>query len=62
MCMDTYRWMFDCCRVPGLEGADWSVTHAKETPGHILVIRRGRFWRVDAWQDGNLLSVADIEK
>ncbi|OBZ74241.1 Carnitine O-acetyltransferase, mitochondrial [Grifola frondosa] len=45
ICMDTWRWMFDCCRVPG-EGVDWSVSHAKQADrgdsGHVVVLRRGR--------------------
>ena len=60
------RWMFDCCRVPGLEGKDWSVTYAKEgdtgSSGHIIVLRKGRVWRLDPWQNGRLLSVAELEK
>lgn len=58
--------MFDCCRVPGLEGADWSVTYAKEgdtgNSGHIIVLRKGRVWRLDPWQNGRLLSVAELER
>ncbi|KAI0342524.1 carnitine acetyl transferase [Trametopsis cervina] len=66
ICMDTWRWMFDCCRIPGLEGLDWSVSYAKPgdqgNTGHIVVIRKGRFWKVDAWQNGRLLSAAELEK
>ena len=66
ICMDTYRWMFDCCRIPGQEGLDWSVTYAKEgdtgNSGHIVVLRKGRVWKLDAWQNGRLLSVAELEK
>ena len=58
--------MFDCCRVPGLGGTDWSVTYAKEgdtgNSGHIIVLRKGRVWRLDPWQNGRLLSVAELEK
>ncbi|KAI0091474.1 carnitine acetyl transferase [Irpex rosettiformis] len=66
LCMDTWRWMFDCCRIPGLEGLDWSTTYAKQgddgTSGHIVVLRKGRVWKIDAWQNGHLLSVAELEK
>ncbi|KIO21980.1 hypothetical protein M407DRAFT_28466 [Tulasnella calospora MUT 4182] len=66
ICMDTWRWMFDCCRIPGLEGADWSVTGAKPSDtgneGHIIVLRRNRPWKVEISKDGRLLSVAEIEK
>ena len=58
--------MFDCCRIPGQEGLDWGVSFAKEgddgTSGHIVVFRRGQVWRVDPWQNGRLLSVAELER
>ncbi|KDR80621.1 hypothetical protein GALMADRAFT_240964 [Galerina marginata CBS 339.88] len=64
-CMDTYRWMFDCCRVPG-DGLDWSVSYAKAgdvgDSGHIVVIRKNRVWKVDVTHNGSILSTADIEK
>ncbi|TRM69826.1 acyltransferase ChoActase/COT/CPT [Schizophyllum amplum] len=64
-CMDTFRWMFDCCRVPG-HGIDWSVSHAKAgdtgNSGHIIVTRNNRFWKVPAAQDGHILSTEDFER
>jgi len=66
ICMDTYRWMFDCCRVPGPQGLDWSVTYAKPgdtgDSGHIIVTRNNRFWRVEASDNGRILSTAEFEK
>nr|GAT46434.1 carnitine acetyl transferase [Mycena chlorophos] len=63
ICMDTYRWMFDCCRVPG-PGLDWSVTAAKPgdtgDSGHIVVFRHNRPWKVELAQNGRLLSVAEL--
>ena len=60
------RWMFDCCRIPGQNELDWSVTYAKAgdrgTSGHVIVLRKGRVWKLDAWQDGRLLSVAELEQ
>jgi carnitine O-acetyltransferase len=59
------RWMFDCARVPGTEGLDWSVSHAKlgdtSGDGHVVVLRNGHFWRLDAAQDGHILSTAELE-
>jgi len=58
--------MFDCCRIPGLEGADWSHTYAKPeddgNSGHIIVFRRNSMWKVDIAPNGQLLSVAQLEK
>ncbi|KAF9461247.1 acyltransferase ChoActase/COT/CPT [Collybia nuda] len=66
LCMDTYRWMFDCCRVPGPQGLDWSVSYAKEgekgDSGHIIVIRKNRVWKVEATQKGRILSTSELEK
>jgi carnitine O-acetyltransferase len=58
--------MFDCCRIPGLQGLDWSISYAKEGDpgpnGHIVVFRNNRVWKLDAAKDGRLLSTTDLEK
>ena len=58
--------MFDCCRVPGIGGKDWSVTYAQAgdtgDSGHVVLIRKGRFWRLDPFKDGKLLSSQDMER
>ncbi|KAI0704516.1 carnitine acetyl transferase [Cerioporus squamosus] len=65
ICMDTWRWMFDCCRVPA-PGLDWSVSHAKEgdrgRSGHVVVLRRGRVWKLEPWQGGRLLSLDELQR
>jgi carnitine O-acetyltransferase len=64
--MDTYRWMFDCCRVPGIDGLDWGTSFAKANDdgisGHIIVIRKNRVWKIDAAKDGKLLSTEDLAR
>ncbi|THH05513.1 hypothetical protein EW145_g4738 [Phellinidium pouzarii] len=66
ICMDTYRWMFDCCRVPGAAGLDWAISHAKNgehgNSGHIIVLRKNRVWKVEIANGGSLLSIEDLEK
>ncbi|KAJ7195863.1 carnitine acetyl transferase [Mycena rebaudengoi] len=62
ICMDTYRWMFDCCRVPGLEGLDWSVRYDAGENTHIVVFRNNRVWKVQTAQNGRILSTDEIEK
>ena len=60
-----YRWMFDCCRIPGLQGLDWSVSHAGtnvDEVGHIIVVRRNRFWMIKGIVDGRILSMTELEK
>ncbi|KAI0730695.1 carnitine acetyl transferase [Earliella scabrosa] len=65
ICMDTWRWMFDCCRIPG-PGLDWSVSHAKAgdngRSGHVVVLHRGRVWKLEPWQDGKLLSLDELQR
>ncbi|KAJ3765877.1 acyltransferase ChoActase/COT/CPT [Lentinula raphanica] len=66
LCMDTYRWMFDCCRIPGSDGLDWSKSFAVEgddgNSGHIIVMRKNRVWKIDAAVDGQILSTDELEK
>jgi Choline/Carnitine o-acyltransferase len=62
----THRWMFDCCRIPGPQGLDWSISYAKDgdagDSGHIIILRNNRVWKVDIAKDGRLLSTHEIEK
>lgn len=63
--MDTYRWMFDCCRVPA-EGLDWAVSYAKAgdsgMTGHVVVLRKNRAWKVEIGDGNQILSTADLER
>ncbi|KAF9480551.1 carnitine acetyl transferase [Pholiota conissans] len=66
ICMDTYRWMFDCCRIPA-EGLDYSVSYANAGDNglldtHIIVIRKNRVWKLDAVRNGHILSTQELEK
>ncbi|KAL0953721.1 hypothetical protein HGRIS_004911 [Hohenbuehelia grisea] len=58
--------MFDCCRVPGPEGLDWSVTYAKQgetgLSGHIAVFRNNRVWKLEATKDDRILSTEEFQK
>jgi len=62
-CMDSYRWMFDCCRVPGSQGLDWSVSYTgkRDEDQHIVVIRRNRMYKVNVVEKGRILSIDEIE-
>ncbi|KAK7056386.1 hypothetical protein VNI00_002940 [Paramarasmius palmivorus] len=66
-CMDTYRWMFDCCRLPGPHGLDWSASYAKEgdngtEDAHIIVFRRNRPYKVTAATGGRILSLDEFQR
>lgn len=57
-------WMFDCCRVPGAEGLDWSVSHSKNTDvdsPHVIFIRKNRLWKVEVTKDQRILSTSELE-
>lgn len=58
--------MFDCCRIPGSDGLDWSKSLAVEgdtgDSGHIIVMRRNRIWRIDAAVNGRILSTDELER
>lgn len=58
--------MFDCCRIPGLEGLDWSVSYAKKgelgNSGHIIVFRYNRPWKIKAAENGRILSTDEFER
>ena len=62
----TTRWMFDCCRIPGPEGLDWSISYSKEgetgNTGHIVVIRKNRFWKINAAFSGRILGIDELER
>ncbi|KAG7094019.1 hypothetical protein E1B28_007643 [Marasmius oreades] len=66
-CMDTYRWMFDCVRIPGANGLDYSISYADAADNgthnsHIIAFRRNRPWKVYTTKDGRILSLYEIER
>lgn len=65
ICMNSYRWMFDACRIPGLGGEDWARSYATPedtgSSGHIVVLRKNRFWKIDIAPHGQILSTSDLE-
>ena len=59
--------MFDCCRIPGPSGLDWSVSYSKEGEtghtGHIVVVRKNRFWKINAtYSNGRILGIDELER
>lgn len=58
-------WMFDCCRVPGTQGHDWSVSYAgspnpHDDLGHVIVIRKNRFWKIKAQVGDKVVGMGDL--
>ena len=46
MCMSQYKFLFNACRIPGKK-KDFVRTYAPDLFGHILVVRKNRFYVVD---------------
>lgn len=60
ICMDSYQWMFNACRVPA-RPADYPVKYAPEKNKHIVVIRKNQFFTVQQEVNGQQLSTIDFE-
>ncbi|KAN0097062.1 Acyltransferase ChoActase/COT/CPT [Tylopilus felleus] len=65
LCMDSYRFMFDSCRIPGAQGIDWLVSYAgspnpDDDLGHVIVIRKNRFWKVKAQVGDTVVGMGDL--
>ncbi|ODQ63496.1 acyltransferase ChoActase/COT/CPT [Nadsonia fulvescens var. elongata DSM 6958] len=60
MCMDSFKWMFNTCRLPIAERDD-SVAFDPKDHSFFVVVRKGRFYRVDHEVDGVELSASDLE-
>ena len=58
ICMESYQWLFNTCRIPKLGG---DQSRKAETSNHITVIFRNSFFRLEAEQQGRTLSVGELE-
>lgn len=61
ICMDSYKYMFNCCRVPA-KPADYPVKYSHEEHKYILVIRKNQFFKVFHEVDGKQLNTSELEK
>lgn len=61
MCMDSYQYMFNCCRVPE-KPADFPRKFAPEENKHLVVLRKGQFYKVMHELDGKQLSTRELEE
>ncbi|KAF2742096.1 acyltransferase ChoActase/COT/CPT [Sporormia fimetaria CBS 119925] len=61
MAMSSYKWMFNCCRVPQ-KPADTSVKFTPEEGAHIIAIRKNQFWKIPTHIDGKQLTTAELEE
>ncbi|TIC65021.1 acyltransferase ChoActase/COT/CPT [Wallemia mellicola] len=61
LCMNSYRFMFDACRIP-CKPADY-VNVNRQKIGHVAVVHKGNWWSIPATTaDGTPLSVSELEQ
>ena len=58
-------WTFNSCRIPCPEGTDWILSHANSASshdniGHVIVIRKNRFWKINAEIGDELVGMGDL--
>ncbi|KAK3323603.1 acyltransferase ChoActase/COT/CPT [Cercophora scortea] len=61
ICMDSYKWMFNCSRVAA-KPADFPVKFDPSQNKHILVIRKNQFFKVLHEVDGKQLNTSELEQ
>lgn len=59
--MESYQWMFNCCRVPA-RPADYAQKYSPAENKYILVVRKNQFWKVFHEVDGQQLNTSELEK
>lgn len=62
ICMDSYQWMFNACRVPA-RPADHPVKYdpAEQKHKHILAVRKNQFFKIPHEVDGKQLNASELE-
>ena len=58
ICMESYHWLFNTCRIPKLGG---DQSRKAQTSNHVTVIWRNSFFRLEAEQHGRTLNVRELE-
>jgi carnitine O-acetyltransferase len=61
LCMDSYQWMFNACRIPA-QPADYPVKYAPAENKHLVVIRKNQFFKVDHEAGGKQLNTTELER
>ncbi|TIB38486.1 hypothetical protein E3P86_01598 [Wallemia ichthyophaga] len=61
ICMNSYRFLFDACRIPA-KPADY-VSVQRQGIGHVAVVYRGNWWSIPSTTgDGTPLSISELEQ
>jgi len=59
--MESFQWMFNCCRVPA-RPADYPNKYSAAENKHILVIRKNQFFKVLHEVNGQQLNTSELEQ
>ncbi|KAI9746238.1 MAG: Carnitine O-acetyltransferase mitochondrial [Claussenomyces sp. TS43310] len=59
--MDSYKWMFNCCRIPA-RPADYAEKYPLEANKHILVVRKNQFFKIIHEVNGKQLNTSELEQ
>ncbi|PHH69562.1 hypothetical protein CDD82_7670 [Ophiocordyceps australis] len=60
LCMDSYQWMFNACRVAS-RPVDYPVKFSSEHHKHIIAVRNNNFFKILHEVDGKPLNPAELE-
>ena len=58
--MDSYKWMFNACRIPA-NPADYPVKYDPKENSHIVVVRKNQFFKVMHEVAGRQLNTTELE-
>ncbi|CAO3577150.1 unnamed protein product [Absidia cylindrospora] len=61
MCMDSYKYMFNNCRMPK-KPSDYEAIYDPSKHSHIIAIRKNKFYAIDTIHDGQQLSTSELEQ
>ena len=61
MAMGSYKYMFNCCRIPA-DGADYPKKYSADENQHIVVVRKNQFFKVPLVVNGQPLNVSELQQ
>lgn len=60
MCMDSYKYMFNNCRIPK-KPSDFETAFDPVQNSHVLAIRKNKFYVIDTIHNGRQLSTNELQ-
>lgn len=61
MCMDSYKYMFNNCRMPK-KPSDYEAIFDPIQHNHVIAIRKNKFYVIDTIHDGKQLSTNELQQ